>query len=133
VRVLSFHTVHCFVGAGSRPPHCAVVKIAVGAAVVVIVWNPPVWIPLDARAAVYAFRTAGAPYSDLVIEAIVLWCVVTGVVRLVLTISGGFRFRRRVPRPVPMPHGESRFAEPGEGQRAMQGQSQISRMDGRKF
>jgi hypothetical protein len=109
----------------------AVVKIVAGT--VLLFYIPYLRVIVRSAAAMNDFATLRELALVVLVPLAAYWCIVTGVVRLVLAISGGFRFRRNVPQPVPMPHGESRLAGPGEGRRAMQGQGQLSRMDGRKF
>lgn len=114
----------------------AVVKIAVGIVLLFYVpFDKGLILRLASSVSSYATLRESWELALLVLVPLAAyWCLVTGIVRFVLAISGGLRFRRKkVPPPVTMPHGDSRVAGPGEGRRAMQGQGRKSRMDGRKF
>jgi hypothetical protein len=76
---------------GWRDPKLIVgasIKIGIGLAVSLLVWNPPPLMPVEALSAIAAFLYMTAPYGDWAAAAVVIWCVVTGLTKLVLLSRG---------------------------------------------
>jgi hypothetical protein len=66
----------------------ALVKCGIGAAIYVLVWNPPASLPVQAFVSIAAFLDMTAPYGRWAVSAVVIWCVVTGLTKLVLVLRG---------------------------------------------
>jgi hypothetical protein len=67
------------------------------------------------------------------VRAVAVWCVISGAAKFAVLLA----VKKRPPQRPPvhaMPHGEARFASPGEARRMQQGHGgSASRMDQRKF
>ena len=97
-------------------------KIAVGVAVYVMVWDANIgWgVPLDVMTGIASFLYMGAPYSKWAVLAVIVWCLVTGAMKFFLAVRGRRR-TAKMPPAVANPRGEARNMTPAEARAAMQG------------
>jgi hypothetical protein len=87
----------------------ALIEAGVGAAVYVLVWNPPAAAPVELLAAIAALLAVTAPYGELAVSAVAVWCVVSGITKLLLVLRGF----PATPLPNPgKPHGDADFWHP---------------------
>jgi hypothetical protein len=89
----------------------ALVKTGVGVAIYQLVWNPAAWVSRDLAASIAGFLYATAPYGAWATSAVVLWCVVTGLTKLLLVLRG---FPAGPWVDPGMPHGTAGFSGPDD-------------------
>ena len=96
----------------------ALLKAGVGAALYLLVWHANIrWgVPLDLLSGVAVFLYTTAPYGEWAVSAVVVWCLVTGLTRLLLVLRGYPSF----PMPNPgTPHGNAPFTNPNDAAKGL--------------
>lgn len=92
----------------------ALVKIGVGVAVYVLVWQATTaWVPRGLLAVIASYLYTTAPFGKWSVVAIVWWCLVTGTTKLILVLRG-FPPPPWGEDPPGMPHGTAGFSNPND-------------------
>lgn len=87
-------------------------KTGIGVAIYLLVWHPPsAWLPLSRIIAAFLAQTA--PYGAWAVSMIVIWCLVTGLTKLVLVMRG-FPATPWDNQNLGMPHGTADFSKPDD-------------------
>jgi hypothetical protein len=100
---------------GWRDPHLialALIEAGIGAAVYWLVWQATIaWVPRELLMDIAVALYTTAPYGEWALSSVAVWCVVSGLTKLVLVLRGF----PALPLPPPgMPHGGAGFSNPGD-------------------